>query len=129
MKGGEENMRDLVPGGYTPTNVLAKQGVAAVGGIAGGVLLLVLGVIPFKIVGIAAGAVVGVIGLGAFFSKDPEDKKPGIITAAAGGLTILSRLGIFGKLAGGLLVLGTIGLFAVGIWNGLKFLRGLKSRS
>jgi hypothetical protein len=122
-------MNDIVPGGgYTPTNVLAKQGVAAVGGIAGGALLLLMGVLP-PVVGIIAGAVVGIVGIGACLSKDPADKKPGAVTAAAGVLTILSRLPFLGGLAGGLLGLGTIGLFAMGIWNGIKFFRGLKSRS
>jgi hypothetical protein len=121
-------MNDLVPGAPTPTNVLAKQGVAAVGGIAGGALLLVMGALP-SLVGIIAGAVVGIVGAGALLSKDPADKKPGAVVAAAGALTILSKIGFFGKLAGGLLGLGTIGLFAVGIWNGVKFFRGLKSRS
>jgi hypothetical protein len=119
----------MIPGGeYTPTSVLAKQGVTAIGGIAGGVLLLIMGALP-PVAGIIAGAVVGVVGLGALLSRDPADKKPGAVIAAAGLLTILSRLPIFGGLAGGLLGLGTLGLFAMGVWNGIKFLRGLKSRS
>ena len=122
-------MNDIIPGGgYTPTSVLAKQGVTAIGGIAGGVLLLIMGALP-PVAGIIAGVVVGIVGLGAFFSKDPADKKPGAIIAAAGVLAALSRIPIFGGLAGGLLGLGTFGLFAMGIWNGVKFLRGLKSRS
>ncbi|MDR2110761.1 MAG: hypothetical protein LBP32_05585 [Spirochaetaceae bacterium] len=122
-------MNDIIPGGeHTSTSVLAKQGLAAAGGIAGGVLFLIMGALP-PVAGIIAGVVVGVVGLGAFLSKDPADKKPGAVIAAAGVLAILSRLPFLGKLAGGLLGLGTFGLFAMGVWNGVKFLRGLKSRS
>jgi hypothetical protein len=115
-------------GGYTPTSVLAKQGVAAVGSLIGGAGLLILSALP-PVVGIIAGAVVGVIGVGAMMSKDPEDRKPGIIVAAAGGLSILSKIGIVRPLAGTLLGIGAIGLLAIGVWNGIKFLKGLKSRS
>jgi hypothetical protein len=122
-------MGDLIPGGdYTPTQVLAKQGLTAVGGIAGGLVLLVMGALP-PIVGIIAGAVVGVVGIGALLSGDKDDRKPGIVAAAAGGLSILSKIGIVRPLAGTLLGIGAIGLLAMGVWNGIKFLRGLKNRS
>jgi hypothetical protein len=122
-------MSDLIPGGgYTPTNVLAKQGVIAIGGIAGGIGLLIMGALP-PIIGIIAGAAVGVVGIGALLSKDREDRKPGLIVAVAGGLSILSKIGIVRPLAGTLLGIGAIGLLGLGIWNGIKFLKGLKSRS
>jgi hypothetical protein len=121
-------MSDLIPGGgYTPTNVLAKQGVVAIGGIAGGIGLFIMGALP-PIVGIIAGAAVGVVGIGALLSKDREDRKPGLIVTAAGGLSILSKIGIIRPLAGTLLGIGAIGLLGLGIWNGIKFLKGLKSR-
>jgi hypothetical protein len=115
-------------GSYTPTNVLAKQGVAAIGSLIGGVGLLIMGALP-PLVGIIAGAIVGVVGVGAMMSKDPDDRKPGIIVAVAGGLSILSKIGIIRPLAGTLLGIGAIGLLAIGVWNGIKFLKGLKSRS
>jgi hypothetical protein len=122
-------MSDLIPGGdYTPTQVLAKQGLTAVGGIAGGIVLLIMGALP-PIAGIIAGAVVGVVGIGAVLSGDKDDRKPGIVAAAAGGLSILSKIGIVRPLAGSLLGIGAIGLLAMGVWNGVKFLRGLKNRS
>jgi hypothetical protein len=122
-------MGDLIPGGdYTPTQVLAKQGLTAVGGIAGGLILLIMGALP-PIVGIIAGAVVGVVGIGALLSGDKDDRKPGIVAAVAGGLSILSKIGIVRPLAGTLLGIGAIGLLAMGVWNGIKFLRGLKNRS
>lgn len=110
------------------TNVLAKQGVTAVGGIAGGLGLMILGGLP-SIIGIIAGAVIGIIGLGAMGSKDPVDKKVGFITAGAGALTVLAKLPILTGLASGMLGLASIGLLGMGIFNAFKFFRGLKSRA
>jgi hypothetical protein len=123
-------MKNIVPGGPTPTGELSKQGVGAVGGIVGGVLLLVLGALP-PVVGIIAGAVVGVVGLGALFSKDPDDRKPGLLITAAGALAILARapIPLIKPVAGLALGIGAFGLLALGIWKGIQFLRGLKSRS
>jgi hypothetical protein len=119
-------------GGYTPTNVLAKQGVAAVGYIAGGVLSLVMMTLGarFRIVGIILSVIVGGAGVSGLLSKDREDKKPGMIMAAAGALELFSLFGIpfIKPLAGTLLGIGAIGLIVMGIWKGIKFLRGLKSR-
>jgi hypothetical protein len=124
-----KTMRDIIPGdGYPPTNVLAKQGVAAVGGLAGGIALFVLGALP-PLVGIIVGGIAAVVGIGALLSRDPADRKPGIISLASGALAILSKVGFARPLAGTLLGIGAIGLLAMGIWNGVKFLRGLKNRS
>jgi hypothetical protein len=122
-------MGDLIPGGdYTSTQALAKQGLTAVGGIAGGLILLIMGALP-PIAGIIAGAVVGVVGIGSLLSGNKDDKKPGLVTAVAGGLSILSRIPFVRPLAGALLGIGAVGLLAMGVWNGIKFLRGLKNRS
>ncbi|WP_010263236.1 hypothetical protein [Treponema primitia] len=125
-------MSDLIPGNgnYTPTNVLAKQGVTAVGGIAGGVVLMIIRALP-SFLGIIAGLVVGVVGLGGVLSKDPDDRKPGLLAAAAGGLAILSRAPIkpISALSGTLLGISALGLLVMGIWNGIKFIKGLKGRS
>ncbi|MDR2079769.1 MAG: hypothetical protein LBP74_08630 [Treponema sp.] len=123
-------MDDLIPGGgnYTPTNVLAKQGMAAIGGIACGVALIIMRALP-PVIGIIAGVIVGVIGIGGILSKDPDDRKPGILAAAAGGLSILARVGIIRPLAGTLLSISALGLIVMGVWNGIKFLKGLKGRS
>jgi hypothetical protein len=116
-------MNDIVP-----TNVLAKQGVAAVAGIAGGIGLMILGGLP-SLFGIIAGGVVGLIGLGAMGSHDPADKRAGLIALAAGGLTVLSKIGIFSGLASSFLGLATVGLIGMGAWNAFKFFKGLKSRA
>jgi hypothetical protein len=116
-------MNDIVP-----VNEVAKRGVVAVGGIVGGIVLFILGSLP-TIAGIIAGAVIGVVGIAALSSKDPGDKLPGLVVAAAGALAIVSRLPIVGGLARFLLGAGAVGLLAVGIWNAVKFFRGMKSRS
>jgi hypothetical protein len=125
-------MNDLMPGEeYTPTNVLAKRGVRAVACLAGGAALLLLSALGarFPFVGIAAGAVLGVIGIGAVISKDPDDRKPGLFVLAAGVLSLLSRVPGARAFAATLLGAGAIGLLAAGIWNGIRFLREIKRRS
>jgi hypothetical protein len=124
-------MSDLVPqkNEYTPTSVLAKQGVAAVGCLAGGLVLLIIGALPV-VPTIIIGAIAAVVGLGApIFSKDREDKKVGLIVAATGALFILSTVPILGGLAGFCLGAATLGLFGLGIWKGIQFIKGLKARS
>jgi hypothetical protein len=116
-----------------PARTLEKLGVAAVANLAGGLFLLALGIVGSRlpIVGIALGALSAVFGLAAFSSKDVTDRKPGAILAAGGILSLLSRtrFPFFGPIAGTLLSVGAFGLIAMGIWKGIKFIKGLKSRS
>ena len=127
-------MNDLEKRSEIPsTSSLSKTGVAAVGYTAAGVFISILNAIStgFSIPGIVAGAVVFVLGLGSFFSKDPADKRAGFIITAAGALTVLSKSGI-PLLAGAsrtLLVVSAVGLLALGVINAIKFFRGLKKRS
>ncbi|MDR2136113.1 MAG: hypothetical protein LBO76_05810 [Treponema sp.] len=115
-----------------PARTLEKQGFAAVANLAGGFFLLALGFVGarFPVAGIALGALSAVFGFTAFFSKDSADRKPGAILAAGGVLAVLSRTGLsmFRPLAGTLLSVGAFALIALGIWNGIKFIKGLKSR-
>jgi hypothetical protein len=123
-------MDDLIPGNgnYTPTNVLAKQGMTAIGGIVGGMVLMIMRALP-PVIGIILGVIVGLIGIGGILSKDPDDRKPGILAAVAGGLSILARVGVIRALAGTLLSISALGLIVMGVWNGIKFIKGLKGRS
>ncbi|MDR2049792.1 MAG: hypothetical protein LBP69_10095 [Treponema sp.] len=116
-------MNDIVP-----VNEVAKRGVAAVGGIAGGIILFVLGSLP-PVAGIIAGAVIGIAGIAVLSSKDPADKLPGLVTVAAGALAVVSRFPLVGGAARFLLGAGAAALLAVGIWNAIKFFKGMKSRS
>jgi hypothetical protein len=115
------------------TGVLAKRGVAAVAQIAGGLLILIMHVFSARLLplGIIFGFIIGGLGLGAILSKDPEDKKPGAILTIAGILKLTFHLGVIPALkaaAGTLLTISSLGLLAMGIWNGIRFLMGLKSR-
>jgi len=124
----EIERRDDIPS----TTSLSKMGVSAVGYTAAGVFLIVLGAISSApLIGILAGGLVGLLGLGSLTSKDLADKRAGLVLTAAGALTILSKIPIpliqpFSKV---LLTIGAIGLLGLGIWNGIKFLIGLKKRS
>ena len=112
---------------------LEKQGVAAVANLAAGLFLFVLSALGgrFPIVAIILGGLAGIVGIAALSSKDNTDRKAGALLTAGGILAILSRAGaaFFRPLAGTLLSIGAFGLIALGIWNGIKFIRGLKSRS
>jgi hypothetical protein len=122
-------MGDLAPEeGYTPTNVLAKQGVTAVGCLAGGLGLFVLRILP-PVMGIAAGILASLVGVGALISKDADDKKGGIIVTAAGVLSVLARLPLTRVFAAPLMALAAAALIGMGVWKGIKFLKGLKSRT
>jgi len=114
------------------TSKLSKLGITAIGYSAGGVFLFILQAVSrFRVFGLIAGAVVCLVGIGSLMSKDPADKKAGMIITGAGALTVLSKSGIPGitQLSGTLLAIGAIGLLALGIWNGIKFFMGLKKRS
>jgi len=115
------------------TSVLAKQGVAAVAQIAGGLLILITHVVSARLLplGIVFGLIMGGLGLAAVLSKDPEDKKPGAILTAAGILKLTFHVGVIPAVkaaAGTLLTVSSLGLLAMGVWNGIRFLMGLNSR-
>jgi hypothetical protein len=118
-------MNDMEP--YVPRSVVTKHAVAAIAGLAGGIALSVASALPSP-VSIGVGIAAGVLGFTAFRSRDNADRKGGAILAVAGVLTIASRLPVLGTLASPLLTIGIVGLFASGIWNGVKFFKGLKSR-
>ena len=124
----EIEKRDIIPS----TSNLSKLGITAIGYSAGGIFLFLLQAFSrLRGLGLVVGAVVCVIGIGSLMSKDPTDRKAGAIITTAGVLTVLSRSGIplVTALSATLLSIGAIGLLALGIWNGIKFLIGLKKRS
>ncbi|MDR2480416.1 MAG: hypothetical protein LBD48_14055 [Treponema sp.] len=117
---------------YPSTPALARRGLTAVACTAGGVFLLILQAIaPFKVLGLAAGALACIIGIVSLLSKDPADRKAGAVITGAGVLVMLSKSGrpFIQAAAGTLLGIGAVGLLAMGIINGIKFLGGLKQRS
>jgi len=118
----ELTTRDDIPS----TSTLSKLGVSAVGYTVAGIVLFLL-----KGIGIIIGAIACLIGIGSFLSKDPTDKKFGIIILTAGILAILSRLNIpfITGFSNTLLTISAVGLLLLGIVNGIRFFKGLKKRS
>ena len=111
---------------------LSKMGVSAVGYCAAGAFLLILSTISnLTIPGIIAGAIVLLFGITNLASKDPADKRAGMVITAAGALTVLSvtKIPLLAPVSGVLLTVGAIGLLGLGILNAVKFFRGLKKRS
>jgi len=111
---------------------LVKRGISAVACFAGSALLLAMVVgARFRLFGIILSALALVFGIGAFLSRDHEDKKPALVLTAAGVLGLILRfikIPALQAFAGTFLGVGAVGLFAAGILKGIKFLRGLKSR-
>jgi hypothetical protein len=123
-------VNDIEP--YGSTKKLAGKGVAAIAMIGGGMLLFVVELLArFRVMGLVIGVLTGIVGIAALLSKDPADKAPGFLITAAGALVILSKTGItvLKSLAPVLLIIGALGLTVMGIWKGIQFFRGLKSRS
>ncbi|MCL2833970.1 MAG: hypothetical protein FWD78_12430 [Treponema sp.] len=126
-------MNDIVPEKEpVPTKVVAKHGVTAVAQIAGGLLFLIMHIFSARLppLGIVFGLLGGGIGLSGILSKDPADKKPGVILFIAGILKLVFHVGpaIVRPFAGSLLTVASLILLALGIFNGIKFLTGLNSR-
>ena len=114
-----------------PRDELAKMGISAVSYLAGGSFLLAMSFFASRgLLGIILSVAALVIGIRALVSKDMDDRKPGVIITAAGvlGMFIRFRIPVLQVISGSLLGLGAIGLFVLGIWKGIKFLLGLKSR-
>ena len=121
--------KELQP--VVPRSELTKQGVSAASYLAGGVFFMIMAIGAGRgIFGIILTVAALAIGIGALVSKDREDKKPGLIITGAGIMGMISRFGpaFLKPVSGTLLVAGAVGLLAAGIWKGIKFLAGLKSR-
>jgi hypothetical protein len=114
---------------FPSTTVLSKLGVSAVGYTVGGIFLLLLNVFAKPGFGLIIGGLVCLLGIGSFLSKDPADRKAGLLITIAGALTVLSRIPFLTAISKILLSIGAFGLLALGIVNGIKFFIGLKKRS
>ncbi|MFP4362858.1 MAG: hypothetical protein ACLFR1_03200 [Spirochaetia bacterium] len=113
-------------GDMVPRQTIAKDAGKAIGGIGGGAALMLLnglGGIP----GIVVGSVITLAGLGISSSK--EDRIAGLITTAAGALTIIGALPFVGGIASTLMTIGGLGLLGGGIYSAYRFFKGMKSRS
>ena len=114
------------------TKSLSKTGVRAIGFAAAGIFVLILNAVSQSFLpGLIVGSVVSLIGIGSFRSKDPVDRKAGVLVTAAGAATIVSKTGIplLAPLSNVLLGFGAFALLALGVFNGIRFFIGLKKRS
>jgi hypothetical protein len=117
---------------YPSTSTLAKQGISAVACTAGGLFLLFMQTVArLPVLGLIIGGIACVAGIVCLLSKDSADKKAGAVLGGAGILVMLSKVGfpLIRVAAGSLIGIGAVGLLALGIWNGIKFFKGLKQRS
>jgi len=115
---------------YPSTSTLSKQGLTAVGCAAGGIFLLIVQALATRgPLGFIIGGIACIVSIGLLLAKDATDKKAGMIIGGAGILTLLSKVPGIGPFAGTLITIGGVGLLALGIWNAIKFIKGLKKRS
>lgn len=135
-------MSDLEPVG---NKEISDAGVKGIGATIGGVgLLIVQGVAGFLggLVGLVVGGIAVVLGAGSLASKSSTDRRGGAIALAAGAVLALPGLahllggvpivGSILKVAGGFSAFvvgaGALGLLGYGIFNIIKFVKGLRSR-
>ena len=110
-------MSDIVP-----RSEVTKNGVKAVGTIAGGVTLLILAAV--HLFAIIAGGVLVVAGLALSSSK--SDRTAGIVTVVVGAAALVS-----GIIPGISLIMRIAGILFIGtgIYALVKFFRGMKTRT
>ncbi|MDR1867469.1 MAG: hypothetical protein LBQ77_04285 [Treponema sp.] len=108
---------------------LNKRGFRAIIGVAGAVVLGVLVALPIPLGPIIGGmALVG--GIGAFCLKQKEYRVPAITCIGIGFLTLAAKIGIqsFRPFASLLLGVSAGISLGFGIWNIIRFFKGLKTR-
>jgi hypothetical protein len=113
-------------GDLVPRKELVKQGVKGIGGVAGGIVLLILAGLSTT-AGLIIGGILTLLGL--FISTSKEDRTAGMVAAGAGVLTLISSLvpGL-GAVASWLMRVGGIGLLITGGYSFIKFLVNLAKR-
>jgi len=115
---------------FPSTSTLSKQGLTAVACTAGGIFMLIMTALiskgPF---GLIIGGAACVVSVGLLLAKDATDKKAGMIIGGVGILALLSKIPGINVITGALFSIGGVGLIALGIWNAIKFFKGLKKRS
>jgi hypothetical protein len=135
-------MSDLEPVG---SKEITNAGVRGVGATIGGVGLLVLRALSTAFWGVG-GLVIGglsfVVGAASVKSESKADRRGGTIAMVAGvalalpGLAKIFKIvpllggavGLAEHLSSGIVGLGALGLLGYGIYNLVKFVKGLKSR-
>lgn len=115
--------------GSPSTRNLARQGLSAVGFLAAGIGLSVMGSLP-PIPGIVIGAAACFLGVGSVFSRDSADRVGGSVLFTGGAFTLLAKLRIplLAPLAHVAMSVGAVACLGLGIWNAVRFFWGLRER-
>jgi hypothetical protein len=115
--------------GPPSTRTLVRQGLSAVGFLAAGIGLSVMGSLP-PMLGIVIGAAACFLGVGSVFSHDHTDRMGGTVLFAGGALTLLAkfRIPLLAPLARIALSVGAVACLGLGILNAVRFFRGLRER-
>ena len=117
-------MSDFSPN-YPSTETLEKMKRDAFFFIISGIVLIIctltMGKPPLAI---AAGVIIGAVGIGWLLASNPQNKKTGAIVVVVGGLIILAgaRLPVFRFLVPVLLFAGSFGLLAKGVITYFQYL-------
>jgi hypothetical protein len=115
---------------------LSKRGTRGILSTGAGAGILILNtILHFPVIGAVIGGVLVVLGLSGIFSKTKTDKVAGtvaLVVGAAGLASVLGAVPIIGGLArfsSMVLGAGAVGLIGYGIYNIVKFVRGLRHRA
>ena len=114
-----------------PREVLLKDGASALAYLLGGMAFMAIAISArFPGLGIILSGFSIFFGLKTIMTKEKEESKSGFVLLGGGTLGLFLRFGpaFLRPFAAFFLSLGALALFAAGIWKGVKFLIGLKSR-
>jgi hypothetical protein len=123
------NFDDGDSGGMPFQRNLTQQGLSAVGFLSAGAGLFVLGALP-SFIGIIAGVAACIFGIGSVASRDKADRLGGIVLFTGGALALLVKfkIPVLAGLSRVVMSVGAVACIGLGIWSGIKFLRGLRDR-
>jgi len=114
------------------TTKLSKFGVTALIYFVIGIFILFITALQSSnVFGFVVGGLVLLFGICSFTSKEPMDRKAGIVLVIIGALTLASKMNIdyVSNVSKILLIIGAIGIIALAVWNGVKFFIGFRKRA
>jgi hypothetical protein len=126
-------MNELIPRDGASGGKLAKWATNAIFGIGGGIALFTASFLLKWLVqpaGLVIGGVLALLGISGIFSRDASDRKDGFFVLLTGAVLFGAFWGIgpIKNIASWLLSTGGLISFALGLWNGLRFLFGMRKR-
>jgi hypothetical protein len=124
-------MNELIPKGEPSGSKLVKWATNAIFGIGGGIALFTASSLLRWLVqpaGLAIGGVLALLGLSGIFSRQSSDRKDGFFVLLTGAVLFGAFWGIgpIKNAASWLLSTGGLISLALGFWNGVRFLWGMR---